>query len=266
MRTSPPGKPIFSIVTCTWNSAATLADTLASVQAQTCQDIEHIFVDGGSTDATLEMIAAYPGNKRLLRDVQGGISRAMNQGIEAARGEIVAHLHSDDYYKGPEVLATVRRAFEQQQAAGRPVEWVYGNIQVLKDGKMAPPYAMPAFSYRALVSGRSAIAHPAVFVRRAAFERVGMFDEQLKYAMDIDLWLRLGAVALPAMIDQPLAVFRDHAGSVSSSNRLKARQEEFTVRRRHMDKAPLAFGIYCLRYLKRLRALQAEAPAVASAS
>jgi GT2 family glycosyltransferase len=136
---------------------------------------------------------------------------------------------------------------------------VYGNIQVLKDGKMVPPYAMPAFSYRSFVAGKSSIPHPAVFVRKSAFERVGMFDEKLKYAMDIDLWLRLGATAQPVMIDQPLTVFRDHAGSVSSANRLKARQEEFTVRKRHMDKAPLAFGIYCLRYVKRLRALQAEA-------
>ncbi len=252
-----PNKPTFSIVTCTWNSAATLADTLASVQSQTCQDFEHIFVDGGSTDATLDMIAAYPGNKRVLRDVGGGISRAMNQGIEAASGDIIAHLHSDDYYKDPGVLATVQRAFEQAQSAGKPVDWVYGNIQILKDGKMVPPYAMPVFSYRAFVSGRSSIPHPAVFVRKSAFERVGVFDETLKYAMDIDLWLRLGATSQPAMIDQPLTVFRDHAGSVSSANRLKARQEEFNVRRRHMDKAPLAFGIYCLRYLKRLRELQA---------
>lgn len=257
------GKPTFSIVTCTWNSAATLADTLASVQGQTCQDYEHIFVDGGSTDGTLDMIAAYPGNKRVLRDVGGGISRAMNQGIEAAQGEYIAHLHSDDYYNGPDVLATVKRAFEQAQATGRPVDWVYGNIQVLKDGKMVPPYAMPAFSYRSFVAGRSSIPHPAVFIRKSAFERVGAFDEKLKYAMDIDLWLRLGAVSRPAMIDQPLTVFRDHAGSVSSANRLKARQEEFNVRRRHMDKAPLAFGIYCLRYLKRVRELQAEARAVA---
>jgi glycosyltransferase involved in cell wall biosynthesis len=260
-------KPTFTIVTCTWNSAATLADTLASVQAQTCQDFEHVFVDGGSTDGTLDMIAAYlrdrPEHKRVLSDVGGGISRAMNQGIEAARGQIIAHLHSDDYYNGPDVLATVKRAFEQAQAAGRPVDWVYGNIQILKDGKMVPPYAMPAFSYRSFVSGRSSIPHPAVFVRKSAFERFGTFDEKLKYAMDIDLWLRLGAVSSPAMIDQPLTVFRDHAGSVSSANRLKARQEEFTVRRRHMDKAPLAFGIYCLRYLKRVRELQAEARALA---
>ena len=235
---------------------------MASVQSQTCQEFEHIFVDGGSTDGTLDMIAAYPGNKRVLRDVGGGISRAMNQGIEAARGEYIAHLHSDDYYAGPDVLSTVARRFEEARAAGRPVDWLYGNIQVLKDGQLVPPYAMPRYSYRSFAAGRASIPHPAVFIRRAAFERVGMFDEKLKYAMDIDLWLRLGAVAQPAMLDTPLTVFRDHAGSVSSANKIKARREEFEVRKRYMKQAPLAFGIYCLRYMKRMRALETEAQGV----
>jgi glycosyltransferase involved in cell wall biosynthesis len=248
-----PNKPAFSIVTCTWNSAATLADTLASVASQTCQDVEHIFVDGGSTDATLDMIAAYPGNKRLLRDVGGGISRAMNEGIAAARGEYVAHLHSDDYYAAPDVLASVAERFEREA-----VDWVFGTVQVLKDGRLTPPHALVPFSYRAFAAGRAWVPHPAAFVRRAAFGRVGAFDERLKYAMDIDLWLRLGAVARPATLDRPLTVFREHAGSVSSSNKIKARQEEFRVRRRYFKNDPLAFGIYCLRYMKRMRALQAE--------
>jgi glycosyltransferase involved in cell wall biosynthesis len=254
-----PSTPTFSIVTCTWNSAATLADTLASVQAQTCREFEHIFVDGGSLDATLDMLAAYPGNKRVLRDITGGISRAMNRGIEAAQGKYIAHLHSDDYYVGPDVLARIKQAFEQAEAVGRRPDWVFGNIQVLKDGRLMAPYAMPPFSYRSFVAGRAAIPHPAVFVRRSAFEQVGMFDEGLKYAMDIDLWLRLGAVARPVVLDRPLTVFRDHAGSLSSSNKIKARREEFAVRRRYMGRAPLAFGIYCLRYLKRMHALRAEA-------
>jgi glycosyltransferase involved in cell wall biosynthesis len=249
-----PNKPTFSIVTCTWNSAATLADTLASVQRQTCRDVEHIFVDGGSTDATLDMLAAYPGNKRVLRDVGGGISRAMNQGIEAATGEYVAHLHSDDYYASDDVLASVAERFSSEQ-----VDWVFGKVQVLKDGRLVPPNPMPPYSYRSFAAGRAWVAHPAVFIRRAAFGRVGMFDEQLKYAMDVDLWLRLGQVARPATIDRALTIFRDHAGSVSSANKIKARQEEFDVRRRYLAKAPLAFGIYCLRYLKRMRALRAEA-------
>lgn len=250
-----PNKPTFSIVTCTWNSAATLADTLASVQRQSCRDVEHIFVDGGSTDATLDMLAAYPGNKRVLRDVGGGISRAMNQGIEAASGEYVAHLHSDDYYAADDVLATVAERFAAEQ-----VDWVFGKVQVLKDDRLVEPYPMQPFSYRSFAAGRAWIAHPAVFIRRSAFARVGMFDEKLKYAMDVDLWLRLAAVARPATLDRALTVFREHPGSVSSANKIKARQEEFQVRRRHMKRAPLAFGVYCLRYLKRMRALRAEAP------
>ncbi len=243
-------------MTCTWNSAATLADTLASVRAQTCQAHEHIFVDAGSHDATLDLLAAYPGNKHVLRDVKGGIGRAMNAGIAAATGDYIAHLHSDDYYADPSVLAVVRRCVEQVGAAGRPPAWVFGNIRVLKDGRLLPQNAMRPYSYHSFAAGRAWIPHPAVFVRRDVFTRVGMFDEGLRYAMDIDLWLRLGAVFRPAMLDRVLTVFRDHAGSVSSSNRVAARREEFAVRRRHAGKAPLAFGIYCLRYLKRMHALQ----------
>ena len=246
-----PSRPRFSIVTCTWNSAATLADTLASVRSQTCQDLEHLFVDAGSTDATLALIEAHPVNKRVLHDVGGGISRAMNAGILAARGEFVAHLHSDDYYATPAVLEQVARVFDDSGAA-----WVVGQIRVLRGEQLAEPYAMRRFSYRAYASGHAAIAHPAVFVRRTLFEQAGLFDEDLRYAMDIDLWLRLAARTPPALLAQPLTVFREHAGSVSSANKLRARQEEFMVRRRYLHKAPLAFAIYCLRYLKRTRALR----------
>ena len=248
-----PNKPTFTIVTCTWNSAATLSDTLASVASQTCRDVEHIFVDGGSTDGTLEMIDAYQGNKRVLRDVKGGISRAMNEGIRHANGEYIAHLHSDDYYFSDDVLETVAQRF-----AADKVDWMFGNIQVLKDDVLQKPHTMNPFSYRSLAAGKAFVPHPAVFVRKAAFDRVGVFDEKLKYAMDIDLWLRLGAVARPSTVDRTFTVFRDHAGSVSSANKIKARQEEFSVRRRHLDKAPLAFGVYCLRYMKRMRQLRQE--------
>lgn len=249
---------MISIVTCTWNSAATLADTLASVASQTFLDVEHIFVDGGSTDATLDLIAACPGRKRVLQGVGGGISRAMNAGIAAARGDIVAHLHGDDYYACADVLALVAARFELAQSIGARLDWLFGAVQVLKDGRLGAPYRMAPFSYRALVSGRAAIPHPAVFVRRAMFDRVGRFDERLRYAMDIDLWLRLAALTAPAVLGRPLAVFRDHAGSVSSSNRIAARREEFAVRRHYCGQAPLAFAIYCLRYLKRMRALRAS--------
>jgi glycosyltransferase involved in cell wall biosynthesis len=247
-------KPTFSIVTCTWNSAATLGDTLDSIRRQSCQDVEHIFVDGGSTDGTLAMLDAYEGRKLILRDVRGGISRAMNEGIRAASGEIVAHLHSDDYDASPDVLDTVARHFQTES-----VDWVFGNIQVLKDGALQPAYRMQPFTFASFVAGKASVPHPAVFIRRTVFDKVGLFDEQLKYSMDIDLWLRLGQVAQPALVDQPLTVFRDHAGSVSSANKIKARREEFQVRRKYMNKAPLAFGVFCMRYFRRMRMLQRAA-------
>lgn len=246
--------PIFSIVTCTWNSGATLPDTLASLCAQTCRDVEHIFVDGGSRDGTLALLEAFPGNKRILRDVQGGISRAMNCGIDAASGSIVAHLHADDYYASADVLASVASAM---QSSGRA--WLVGNIAVLSPQGLLPPHRQRAYSYRALAAGSASIPHPATFVRRDLYDQVGRFDERLRYAMDIDLWLRLAAHTPPVVLNRVLAVFRDHTGSASSANKLLARQEEWRVRRRYAGTAPLAFATYCLRYLKRTQSLRRAA-------
>lgn len=249
-----PNEPQFSIVTCTWNSAATLPATLASLRSQTCRDVEHIFVDGGSSDATLALLAAFPGNKRILHDVRGGISHAMNRGIRAARGAIVGHLHADDYYAAPDVLASVASAMA---ASGR--DWLVGEIVVLSPHGLLPAQPRRAYSYAALAAGRAFIPHPATFIGRHLFAQFGYFDEQLRYAMDIDLWLRLAAHTPPVVLQRVLAVFREHAGSVSSENKLLARQEEWRVRRRYAAVAPLAFAAYCLRYLKRTHHLRRQA-------
>jgi len=249
-----PSDPTFSIVICTWNSAATLRDTLDSLRAQTCRSVEHIFVDGGSHDGTLALLEAFPGNKRILREVRGGISHAMNRGLTAASGAIVAHLHADDYYASVDVLDSVASAM---QNSGR--DWLIGEIAVLSSAGLLPPQPRHAYSYRALVAGRAFIPHPATFVRRHVFARVGRFDERLKYAMDIDLWLRLAAHTPPVVLERVLAVFREHAGSLSMANKLLARQEEWRVRRRYAGAAPLAFAVYCMRYLKRMQRLRLQA-------
>ena len=248
-----PRNPVFSIITCTWNSAATLPDTLASLRAQTYDNVEHVFVDGGSTDGTLALLDAFPGNKHILRDVRGGISHAMNRGLDAATGAIVAHLHGDDYYATPDVLASVEAAM---QTSGRA--WLVGEIAVRSERGLLPPQPRRAYSYRALAAGRAFVPHPATFVRRSLFDQVGCFDEDLRYAMDIDLWLRLAARTPPVILARVLAVFREHAGSVSSANKLLARQEEWRVRRRYASAAPLAFATYCLRYLKRTHRLRCQ--------
>lgn len=249
-----------SVVTCTWNSAATLGDTITSVQSQRDADIEHIFVDGGSTDGTLDMIAQRCPHAVVLRDVTGGISRAMNEGAAVATGEVLAHLHSDDYYANDRVAATAAKAFEDHQG----LQWLFGRIAVLREGVIEEPqHPMREFSYARFVRGGTTVPHPAVFVRTSVFRELGGFKTTRKYAMDIDLWMRLGRQYAPLQIDQVFTVFREHAGSLSTANVLAARAEECSVHLEWATRAPFDTLIYYLRYLRRVRRLKRQTAAAA---
>jgi glycosyltransferase involved in cell wall biosynthesis len=239
-----------SVVTCTWNSAATLNDTIDSVQRQKGVDIEHIFVDGGSKDGTLDIISDRCPGAVVLRDVTGGISRAMNAGAAVATGELLAHLHSDDYYYADDSVLQASRLF----AADPALQWAYGRIAVLRDGEVLPPqYHYSKFNLKRFLRGAASVPHPAVFIRRVAFAEAGGFSTELKYAMDIDLWLRLGSRFLPGQTAAVLAVFREHPGSLSTANVRAARQEEWRVRRQWSSRYPIEFGVYAFRYWRRRR-------------
>ena len=245
----------FSIITCTRNSAATLAETIDSVQRQDYPHVEHVFVDGGSTDGTLDMIAERCPGATVLTDIHGGISAAMNAGIDFAKGDIIAHLHSDDYYVDPSVLARVAARFRMETTR----QWAYGRIHVLVGGKIHPVNgSMRPFTFQRYAAGGASVPHPAVFVRREVFDVMGRFDTSLKYAMDIDFWLRLGRRYDPIQIDAPLTVFREHSGSLSTSNKMEARREEWRVRLRYLAVAPLATARFGVRHLRRMRRLQRE--------
>jgi len=240
----------FSIITCTWNSARYLRDSIASVLAQRYPHIEYIFVDGGSDDGTLEQIRALDRPYRLLENIRGGVSSAMNAGLQAATGDVVAYLHSDDYYLHPEVLSTVAA---QLSASGRG--WLFGRTTTLRGGDLhADDYVAPRYSYDSLLRGNY-IPHPATFVRRSWMQRARGFDTGLKYAMDYDLWLRLAKFGEPIQLDDPLAVFREHEGSLSSSSktRLAALAEDMQVRLAHAGPNPLKRAQHYARYLVRRR-------------
>lgn len=240
----------FSIITCTWNSESFLAESINSVLSQDHPDIEYIFVDGGSTDGTLDMIRTIPRKVTLIENVRGGIARAMNSGIEVATGDVIAHLHSDDYYAHPKVLSHAVQALEQTGAA-----WAFGRCMSDIEGERIPEnYIIPRYDYQRLLKGNF-IPHPATFVRRDMFTRVGGFNELIKYAMDYDLWLRLGKVATPVQLDEHLAVFRWHPGSLTSSNRMASLKDDFDVRMKYAGKSPWAMAYHWAHYLVRRRRL-----------
>ena len=241
--------PRFSIITCTLNSLPWLDACIASVLMQRDVSFELVFVDGGSTDGSLERISALGDGRHpltVLRDVGGGVTRAMNAGLMVARGDIIAHLHADDFYLRDDVLATVARAFD---ASG--CRWLFGRtLRALGDRLEPEGWRAPPYSREQLLRGNF-IPHPATFVDRRLMLDAGGFDQQWRYAMDYDLWLRLSRIAEPLQLAQPLTAFREHDGSLSTRERSRAMREDLRVRLSHTGKHPLALSAHIARHIAR---------------
>lgn len=217
-----------SVITCTWNSIQYLAESVESVLAQDFNDYEFVFVDGGSTDGTLEYIRQLNHPYTLLENVGGGIARAMNEGVRHASGDIILHLHSDDYLAHPRVFSRVIQLFDTHRC-----DWLFGRVLSDIDGGWVPDgYVPPAYSYATLLK-RNFIAHPATFIRRQVFDRAGLFDEKIRYAMDYDLWLRIGKLFEPIQVNEIFAVFRRHDGSTTQKNYLASFEDDLRVRLSH---------------------------------
>lgn len=234
---------VFSIITCCWNSEPFIRQSIESVLMQDYPHIEYVFVDGGSTDGTLDTIRAIRRPVRLVTGVRGGISCAMNEGIRLATGDVVAHLHSDDYYLAPDVISRVARVFEATDAG-----WVFGSGWRDRAGTPEPEaWQVPKYSYRRLLKGNF-IPHESTFVRRELLLRAGMFSERWKYGMDYDMWLKLGAMSEPVQLDLALAAFREHPMSFSTANAALAFEEDFEIRMSHAGRSPLAWLYHYAHY------------------
>jgi len=222
-----------SVITPCLNSVAYLAETLASVARQDWHEIEHLILDGGSTDGSVDMIRAFAAGHPAVRwwsEPDNGIGDAMNRGAARAKGDLVAFLHADDCYPGPSVLSTV----VARMATVPDAVWLTGGLREIDgQGNLLRELSVRRYSYHRLLRN-NIVFHPATFVNRNALLTAGGFDTGLRYAMDYDLWLRLGAVSPPVTLDCVLACFRVHSGSRSTRNRLAALEEEYQVRQRFL--------------------------------
>lgn len=240
-----------SVITICLNAERFLAAQLDSVASQSWRELEHVVVDGGSSDATLDIVRAAAKRDPRLRWVSGpdrGIGDAMNKGLALATGDVVAFLHADDLYAERTVLERVAAAF----AAHPEVEWVTGGTRYIDEsGRVLKCYAPRRWSYRRLLRG-NILFHPATFVRRRALNSAGGFDTSLRYTMDYDLWLRLGQRLAPFVLDLPLACFRIHSGSTSVQHVDAAFREELQVRLRYLQGKPLQKGLHMLYFWLKL--------------
>lgn len=170
-----------SVVTVCFNSAATIKDALASVAAQRGVAVEHVVIDGGSTDGTMAIVERYRDTVAYrVSERDGGIYDAMNKGLTAASGDVVVYLNADDVYAGDDVMAAVAEAFHDPFC-----DFVYGDIEMIDSaGRVARVWRTPTIGAGG-ISGTQ-IPHPAFFVRRSILQSlVPAFDPDYRICADL---------------------------------------------------------------------------------
>jgi glycosyltransferase involved in cell wall biosynthesis len=215
-----------SIITATFQSARTLRDTIDSVHRQTWPDLEHIIVDGKSTDGTLSIVSAHDHLTKVISEPDRGIYDAMNKGIALADGEVIGILNSDDFYADERVIADIAERFMDPA-----VDAVYGDLDYIhaQDSSRltrrwkAGRYQPGGFRWGWMPP------HPTFFVRRRLYEQYGGFNLDMGTCGDYELMLRLVHRHGARLSYVPRTLVKMRAGGASNASlaaRLKANQND----------------------------------------
>lgn len=178
-----------TIITATYNSAATLRDTIKSVLSQSYPDYEYVVIDGGSKDGTIDVIKElepkFNGKMRWISEPDKGIYDAMNKGLKMATGDVIGILNSDDFYTSDDILQTIVENIDS-------VDAVYGDIHYVSPDdltKCVRTYSSKHFRPWKLRFGYMP-AHPSFYARREAYEKVGLYSLEYKLAADYEIMVR----------------------------------------------------------------------------
>lgn len=182
-----------SLITITYNSAETLADTIQSVLKQTYQNFEYIIVDGASKDKTVSIIKQYEplfnGRIKWISEPDKGLYDAMNKGIRMATGDVIGILNSDDFYTSHNILLKVGEVFQQDSR----IDAIYGDIHFVHPNdltKCVRYYSSKIFRRQLMKLGFMP-AHPSFYMRRECFEKYGLYKTDYRIAADFEFLLRV---------------------------------------------------------------------------
>jgi glycosyltransferase involved in cell wall biosynthesis len=205
-------EPLVSIITPTLDRAQRLGRLLEEVEAQSYPNIEHIVVDGGSSDETLEVLKGHSRPRlRWISERDRGVYDAVNKGFALARGSIVAYLNTDDAYF-PYTVEVVVDAFRRRPWANI----VYGDLLAFDEGRgegwinFYPPNAKRHLRRGGLIS------QPTIFVQRHVVDAIGKFDTEFRLAADIDYWLRATSQFRASKVAEVLALEGHHEERLTS--------------------------------------------------
>lgn len=183
---------LFTIITISYNSSATIERTIKSVLSQTISDFEYIIVDGASTDTTLDIVKKYEplfeGRLHWQSEPDKGIYDAMNKGIGRSSGQLVGIVNSDDWLE-PDALQKVFDAYQRNNCDDNTL--YCGGIKLIsrKDEKKMP-VNLAKFRRQAPLYVMAGVRHPGVFVPKSVYDKYGIFNSQLRMSADQDFILR----------------------------------------------------------------------------
>jgi glycosyltransferase involved in cell wall biosynthesis len=232
-----------SIITVSYNSAATIKDTLQCITRQEYNDVEHIIVDGKSSDDTVDIVNGFKHITKFISEPDGGLYDAMNKGLQMATGDIIGILNSDDVYADNTVLNKVVAAFNDTGAY-----CVYGDLQYVHTNdlnKVVRTWKAGKFTRENFLYGWMP-PHPTFFVRKEVYEKVGFFNTMLKSAADYEIMLRILYKHNYTAAYIPEILVKMRSGGISNAslrNRFRANREDAKAWKL-INKRPHFFTLY----------------------
>jgi len=213
-------QPKISILTPSFNQGKYIEENIQSVLNQNYPNFEHIIIDGGSTDNTVEILKKYP-HLIWVSEKDEGQSDALNKGLAMSTGEIIGWINSDDYYE-KNIFNEVAKEFENKE-----VQWVIGNL--IDKYELINKYykrKSPKVTYKTLIGPKCVMRQQGTFFRKNLVLKAGGWDKDIYMCMDWDLWIKMAKISEPKMVDKYWAYFRMHDDQKSSAKNILRQIDE----------------------------------------
>lgn len=218
----------FTIITPSLNQAEYIEENILSVLNQEYPNFEHIIIDGGSTDGTIEILRKYP-HLKWISEKDEGQSHALNKGFKMATGDILGWINSDD--------RLVRGAIQSVAAYfnKNPHEIaVVGDQEFInEDSKLIKVVKSRYYSYEYLLNHALGITQNSTFFKREVFNKIGFLDENLHFAMDLDLFIRITSIKDIQYLPYTLASYRFHEDTKTAEGVHNFVREMIIIRKRY---------------------------------
>jgi glycosyltransferase involved in cell wall biosynthesis len=231
----------FSVITPSYNQGQFIKDNIKSVLDQNYPNFEHIIIDGGSTDNTINILKKYP-HLIWKSEKDRGQTHAINKALKIASGDVIAWLNSDDMYC-EDAFHTVNEFFVNN----KDKYCLTGNlIHIDENGDFLAKKKAVKVTYDGLLNHGQCVQQMSTFFRKSVFEEVGFFDESYHYSMDHEMWVRISAKYDFFTIDKYIAKFRKYKETKTSTSSIEFVKEIIKLKRKHNGKI---FTLYNVRLL-----------------